>query len=232
MEPNRIPPIELVKEIAVYRLRNDNTSEQYFMKVQEITDENTGIKFMVYKVVVNESIQPADNLVTVFFKNTGGEKSAAVTVQVVDDKGRVLSGLKNATLKEEGVVSEMYDLVGDVKEIVNCSATVKPFKGQVWGYSGSMVYLNNGREETYNVSILLVDNTLTQQTGKTVTENRLDTPIHFNEGERKVVGYTFQKKYPDHQYMIAQRKFDSLAWIENESVSPHTQDVQVLFTFC
>ena len=229
-EPPTAPPIELVKSITIYKLRNAEASPEYFEKVFETKDRVTGVNFMIYRVVINESLRNGENPVTVFISNQGGEKKVLAKVGLSDGKN-IYAKPFNTTLRGAGVSEELYIIEGDAKGSLNCSATIEPLDF-AWGYGGYMTYQNNGTAGTYNITIALVDATQSKEEGKTVTEDRREMQIHFEPDEKRTVPYTFQKKYQSHQYMVAHSKNPNLLWVENESIQPSIQNARVVYAFC
>ncbi|MCX6695052.1 MAG: glycosyltransferase family 39 protein [Candidatus Altiarchaeota archaeon] len=230
LEPAKAPPIELVEYLTAYKLRNGQDLH-YFVKVHEEVDNSTGIKIMVYGVDVNESLPSGEVPVTVFLMNSGGPKAAEVAVEVTDGVNS-LSGFFNTTVSAEGVSEQMYTVKGNVAGALNCSASVRPSGAEKWGYSGSMTYVNEGPDGDYNISIALVDNTLTKSSGVKTVEDKIERQLHFTRKEKKTIDYEFNKKYQDHQYVIAHKHDGNLTWVEAESSKPVGERVDALYAFC
>jgi len=232
LTPDEIPQMELTEHISVYKLRHNQVNPNFFRLLKKEVDEATGVEVMLYEVSYQfEEEFRKGTIVSALAQNLGKSRDVLLNISITKDSNTE-SYLVNRSFTEEDVHEVVYNLPKTYKGEYDCSMETLPLDDEVWGFKGAIVFKNLGQSKEYDVNLILIDMTASKLAGKMVAEAVDSHKIFFNEGEKKILDFAFRRKYPYHEYTIANNVNEELTVFKNESVNPVNNGVEVFYVNC
>ncbi|MBD3388453.1 MAG: hypothetical protein GF416_05225 [Candidatus Altiarchaeales archaeon] len=225
MEPDKVPPMELTNRFTIYKLRT-KTADRHFKLLKEEHDPVTGMDFLLYEITEEPTEEEMTNsMVSAVAANIGSDKIALIDVELIRPNGKVYKSTTNDTFEAGEVREVMYTGRKNFREY-DCRLSARPIKGELWGYVGELTFVNKAEARYVEIRALLVER-------QSDTESGIFTKVvHFKEGQKKTIQYSFENVDPDREYMLRLDPRDGLEVIEDESTPPTVEAVIFLATFC
>ncbi|MFH1403000.1 MAG: glycosyltransferase family 39 protein [Candidatus Altiarchaeota archaeon] len=232
MMPDQVPPVELADHLAVYKLRHRMADPAYFRLVKSEVDPYTGVELMLYEVSPDLGAGKGRGVVVgAVMQNYGDGRQAGLKLDIVGEHGMQTYAL-NDSFEANELKDAAYVIPADIGNISNCSMRAYPLGDGGWGFKGTVAFRNTGDAGEYGIDLLLVDLTASQMMQKMIVESLDKRSVFFEKGEVKPVEFTFERKYPYHNYNIASGRNDGLEVLKEESVEPSNNGVEVFYVNC